>query len=351
MKTIVLAVFSLQGNGAERVVQTLARNINALGGSAHIVIFKDTIDLPLDNGVHIHKFPYRAFRSLPRKIRPKIAAKFFDRFIRKNIGTPDLVLSNLHPVDFILSKSRLPNIHFIMHNNTSQEYALDGAADPRLNRLKQIYSGKKCICVSKGVEEDMQALFGQSIETRTIYNPVEPALIQRQAGEPVPPRKDYIVNVGKFKKAKRHDRLLHAYARAKTPYDLLLVGSGPLLGETKALAQSLGIADRVHFVGFQKNPFPLIKAARFMVVSSEYEGLNMTILEAIALGVPVISTDCPSGPAEILPTQNLVSPPDNIEALSARMTEASDNPERFRIDFPEKFDAKAVTRAYMSLSA
>lgn len=149
MKTIVLAVFSLQGNGAERVVQTLARNINALGGTAHIVIFKDTIDLPLDNGVHIHKFPYRAFRSLPRKIRPKIAAKFFDRFIRKNIGTPDLVLSNLHPVDFILSKSRLPNIHFIMHNNTSQEYALDGAADPRLNRLKQIYSGKNVSASAK----------------------------------------------------------------------------------------------------------------------------------------------------------------------------------------------------------
>ena len=351
MKTIVLAVFSLQGGGAERVVQTLARTMNAMGHQAHIVVFKDDIDHDLDPEVPIHRFPYRLWRSLPRKIRGKVAAMAFYRFVKKHIGVPDLVLSNLFPVDLILSHSQLPNVHFVMHSTASHEYALGGQQDAELEKLRRIYSGKKCICVSKGVEEDMQALFGKSLETRTIYNPVEPALIQRQAGEPVPPRKDYIVNVGKFKKAKRHDRLLHAYAQAKTPYDLLLVGSGPLLGETKALAQSLGIADRVHFVGFQKNPFPLIKAARFMVVSSEYEGLNMTILEAIALGVPVISTDCPSGPAEILPTQNLVSPPDNIEALSARMTEASDNPERFRIDFPEKFDAKAVTRAYMSLSA
>ena len=101
-------------------MQTLARNMHALGHQAHIVLFKDVIDLPLDPGVYVHKFPYRLFRILPRKIRAKVAARAFDRFVKNHIGTPDLVLSNLYPVDFILSRSQLPNVHFVMHSNTSQ---------------------------------------------------------------------------------------------------------------------------------------------------------------------------------------------------------------------------------------
>jgi glycosyltransferase involved in cell wall biosynthesis len=350
MKTIILAVFSLQGGGAERVVQTLARNMHALGHQAHIVLFKDVIDLPLDPGVYIHKFPYRLFRILPRKIRAKVAARAFDRFVKNHIGTPDLVLSNLYPVDFILSRSQLPNVHFVMHSNTSQEYSLASPDDPGLAKLRAVYRGKKCVCVSKGVEEDLRELFAQKLTTRTIYNPIEPALILDQARGVPPLQGDFIVNVGKFKKAKRHDRLLHAYAQSNTPYDLVLVGTGPLQSETQALAQSLGIADRVHFVGFQKNPFPFIKAARLMVVSSENEGLNMTILEAIVLGVPVISTDCPSGPSEILPEQNLVSPPDDVAGLAAKIAEAALAPDKFKIDFSEKFEAQTVTRQYLDLT-
>lgn len=349
MKIVVLAVFSLQGNGAERVVQTLARNIHALGHEAHIVLFKDSIDLPLDSGVHIHKFPYRILRGLPRNIRAKVAAWFFDRFVKKHVGTPDLVLSNLFPVDFILSQSRLPNVHFIMHNNTSQEYALNGPDDPKLAKLRAVYGDKACICVSKGVEDDLNALLPQQLSTRTIYNPVEPDLILEQAQGTPPLQKDFIINVGKFKKAKRHDRLLHAYAQSDTPYDLVLVGTGPLQEEAQALAQTLGIADRVHFVGFQKNPFPLIKAARLMVVSSDFEGLNMTILEAIVLGVPVISTDCPSGPSEILPENNLVSPPDDTTALAAKIAQAAQDPDGFKINFSAQFEAQTVTRKYLGL--
>jgi glycosyltransferase involved in cell wall biosynthesis len=346
-----IAVFSLQGNGAERVVQTLARNMQAQGHQAHIILFKDTIELPLDPGVRVHKFPYKRYRILPRKIRAAVAARAFDRFVRKHIGTPDLVLSNLYPVDFILSRSRLPNVHFIMHNTTSLEYALSGPQDPKLADLLAVYGGKNCVCVSKGVEEDLNALFPGKLVARTIYNPIEPEAIRQQAqqGTP-PPQKDFIINVGKFKKAKRHDRLLRAYAKSGTPHDLMLVGTGPLQAEAQALAHSLGIADRVHFAGFQKNPFPYIKAARLMVVSSEFEGLNMTILEAVALNVPAISTDCPSGPSEILPANSLVAPPDDVDALAAKIAEAAKNPEKFRIEMPPQFEAETVTRQYLDLA-
>lgn len=350
MKNIVLVIFSLQGNGAERVVQTLARNMQASGHQAHIIIFKDIVELPLDPDVHVHKFPYGRYRVLPRKIRAIVAARAFDRFVKKHIGIPDLVLSNLYPVDFILSRSRLANIHFVIHNNTSLEYSLAGPEDPKLAKLLAVYGGKSCICVSKGVEDDLKALLPANLVAQTIYNPVEPGIIRQQAQGTPPPHKDYIINVGKFKKAKRHDRLLRAYAKSEAPYDLVLLGTGPLQAETQALARSLGIADRVHFAGFQKNPFSYIKAARLMAVSSEFEGLNMTILEAITLGVPAISTDCPSGPAEILPADNLVAPPNNVDALAAKIAEAAKNPEKFSIDLPPQFEAETVTQQYLDLA-
>lgn len=127
-KKVVLAIFTLQGNGAERFALTLAKGINDAGHEAHIVYFKDIIDLPIPDGVRTHFFNYQKFRAIPKIMRPGLAAKAFDRFVRKHIGEPDLVLSNLFPVDFILSRSTLSNVHMVIHNTTSQEYAgrLDG---------------------------------------------------------------------------------------------------------------------------------------------------------------------------------------------------------------------------------
>lgn len=350
MKKIVLAVFSLQGNGAERVVQTLARNLNAAGHEAHIVLFKDVIDLPLDPGVKIHNFPYKYYRMIPKRWRASIGAKAFDRFVKTRIGTPDIVLSNLLPVDFILSRSRLNNIHHVIHNTVSQEFGTTNPDNEKLTQFLEIYSGKNCICVSKGVEQDLNTLFPNQITTRTIYNPVDLAHVRSAAGTTSPSKNDYIIHIGKFKKAKRHDRLLRAFAKSDTRHKLILLGSGPLLEETKKLADDLGIADRVEFAGFQKNPFSLLKGAQIMVVSSDFEGLPMNILEAVTLGVPVISTNCPSGPSEILPPLNLVEV-DDIAALAVKISHAAKHPDKYKIELPSKFHADVVARQYATLSS
>lgn len=81
----MLAIFTLQGNGAERVVQTLARSIQAKGHEAHIVVFKDDIHFRTDTAVKIHHFPYSLYRSLPRWIRREVASRAFDKFIAKKL--------------------------------------------------------------------------------------------------------------------------------------------------------------------------------------------------------------------------------------------------------------------------
>lgn len=304
-KTIVLAIFTLQGNGAERFALTLAKGLIDAGHEAHIVYFKNIIDLPIPDGVKLHFFDYQKYRVIPKFMRAGFAAKAFDNFILKNIGTPDLVLSNLFPVDFVLSKSQLPNVHLVIHNTTSLEYGerLEGMR----KELTKIYLAKPCVAVSKGVETDFIKVFGSESRITTIYNPIDVDQVISTANEYVPEIEGpYIVNVGKFKQQKRHDILIKAYAKANLQEKLVLVGTGELLESSKKLVKSLGIEDKVIFTGFKKNPYPYIKHAKLMVVSSDFEGLGLVILEALALGTPVISTNCPSGPSEILRSDCLV---------------------------------------------
>jgi glycosyltransferase involved in cell wall biosynthesis len=102
---------------------------------------------------------------------------------------------------------------------------------------------------------------------------------------------------------------------------LVIVGGGPDLAPLLSLAGSLGIADHVHFVGHQANPFPLMKRARAYVLSSVWEGFGLALLEAMTLGVPAIATDCPSGPGEILNggAAGPLVPIRDAEALAAAM--------------------------------
>ena len=127
---------------------------------------------------------------------------------------------------------------------------------------------------------------------------------------------------------KGHRELLQAYAKTERKLPLVLVGKGRLEDEIKQLAIELRIEHKVYFVGFHANPYPLIANAALLVMTSKYEGFGYVIVEAQALGVPVISTDCPFGPRELLAQKNLVAVGD-IQGLTALINKALDNTEPF----------------------
>lgn len=347
-KTIVLAIFTLQGNGAERFALTLAKGLIDAGHDAHIVYFKNIIDLPIPEGVKLHFFDYQKYRAIPKFMRASFAAKAFDRFVIQNIGTPDLVLSNLFPVDFVLSKSQLPNVHLVIHNTTSLEYG-ERLAGMR-KQLDKVYLAKPCVAVSKGVETDFIEIFGSKSRITTIYNPIDVEQIVSTANEYIPEiEKPYIVNVGKFKQQKRHDILIKAYAKANVQEKLVLVGTGELLEASKKLAKDLGIEDKVIFIGFKKNPYPYIKHAKLMVVSSDFEGFSIAILEALALGTPIISTDCPSGPSEVLSVHQLV-PVQDVDALALKIQEVVKEAFRFSHALDNQFLPNNTVQQYLNLA-
>jgi glycosyltransferase involved in cell wall biosynthesis len=111
-----------------------------------------------------------------------------------------------------------------------------------------------------------------------------------------------LLTVGSFKTVKNHALLLRAFAHLVSNVDarLMLLGDGELRPELEQLARQLGIADRVIFPGFQNPPTPFYETADLFVLSSNSEGLPTVLIEAMACGLPVVSTDCPYGPAEIL---------------------------------------------------
>jgi len=129
---------------------------------------------------------------------------------------------------------------------------------------------------------------------------------------------EYWLGVGRLAEQKGFDLLLEAYAtavRTDSPPDLVIAGDGPELTALTAQAQRLGIEGRVHFTGFLSNPYPLIKHARLFVLSSRYEGLPTVLIEALALGTPVLASDCETGPRELLDSSHLVKAND-VPALT-----------------------------------
>jgi len=353
MKKIVFAINDLQGSGAERYVTTLYSAFTEMGHECHIICFKKVVELSLDSELRIHHFqPPSWYSAIPRKQRDVLISRKLDQFVLDKIGTPDLLLSNLMSSDRLFCHSRLPNVHLVVHINFSADH-LAGLSEKeknkKLKRLNRIYLKKPCVCVGQGVKDNFDEVMKPSIPSVRIYNPVDVDFLHNSSTEYAVEPKDYIVHIGKFKPVKRHDLLLNAYKHSGVSNPVVLLGKGKTEAEINALAHKLDINDKVVFGGFQSNPYPYLSNARLMVVSSDYEGFSIAILEAIALGIPVVSTDCPSGPREILPPQNLV-PVDDPAQLGDKIKEAIANPELYKVPFSDVFSAEYAATEYMKLA-
>lgn len=176
--------------------------------------------------------------------------------------------------------------------------------------IKHFYPrAAKVIVTSKGVADDM-AIYGGIARSciEVVPCPVISAdLLQTrpqrpehpwfQAGEP-----PVILGVGELSKRKDFETLLRAFAlvRAGRPCRLVILGRGRQHDHLIALARELGVGEDVDLAGFQQNPYAFMAHAALFAFTSRHEGLGFVVIEALAVGTPVVSTDCPSGPREIL---------------------------------------------------
>lgn len=193
------------------------------------------------------------------------------------------------------------------------------------------------IAVSQGLRSDLIRVLGLPADcVHAICNPVITDDIARLAAAPVPhvwlaeKLQPVLIAVGRMTRQKDFATLLRAFAslRRERPLRLIVLGDGELRGELEALARSLDIASDVLFAGFQQNPYAWMARADAFVLSSAWEGSPTVLTEALSLGLPVASTNCPSGPEELLcgGRYGPLVPVGDDAALSVAMRQVLDSP-------------------------
>lgn len=135
-----------------------------------------------------------------------------------------------------------------------------------------------------------------------IYNPVMTDLVHQRAKESITINTPFILAVGRLNTLKRFDRLIAAYAKAKVAEQcrLVILGEGELRRELEQQIQAYGLQDKILLLGYEPNPYKYMTRAEYLVMSSDTEAYPVVLIEALSLGCPVLSTDCPSGPREII---------------------------------------------------
>lgn len=207
-------------------------------------------------------------------------------------------------------------------------------ADPKMkNRIvipfliRQLYPRADCIhAVSRGAAEDTQEIASIAKDRiKVIYNPIVDERMQSLSEEQVhhpwfSSPSPIIVSVGRLSPEKGYTYLLQAVARVlqERPVKLVMVGEGRQREELETLARKIDIVHDVAFLGYQENPYKYMARADVFVLSSLWEGLANVVIEAMACGAPVVATDCPSGPGEIITKseEGLLVLPANAEALA-----------------------------------
>lgn len=176
---------------------------------------------------------------------------------------------------------------------------------------KLLFSRAKLIvAVSRLIANDLQEHYGVSPKNiAVIPNPIDGENIRRLLKEPLPADLERIfqgpvvATMGRLTRQKGQWHLLRAFCAVKKEVpaaNLVILGEGELRGELEELRHDLSLDESVHFLGWQKNPFAFLGRAKLFALSSLWEGLPDALLEAMACGLPVVSSDCRSGPREIL---------------------------------------------------
>jgi glycosyltransferase involved in cell wall biosynthesis len=164
-----------------------------------------------------------------------------------------------------------------------------------------------------------------------------------------------ILGIGRLSRIKDFSTLLRAFAivRGQRPCRLIVLGQGRQRDKLIRLAEELGVADDFALPGFRKNPYALLKRASLFVLSSLREGCPNVLIEALALGIPAVATDCPNGPREILQNgrYGALVPPGDAEALAAAMADTLNNPadRAFLREAVHAYTQENSSRAYLEV--
>lgn len=344
---IAFLLANLKGGGAERVALNLVKGLAQRGFLVDLVLAKA-------EGQYLDEVPtgVRVF-DLQTEIGPRTQSAL--KILRPLRGylreqKPDILLSHLiftNGVAVIAKVLAGVRTHLILvEHNTLFQHSPQGN-EPRSQFLPIVMSwlyprAEAVVAVSEGMARDLHSqLRLPSDLVKVIYNPVVDESLSQKAqlnvehpwfqSEEIP----VLLAAGRLTVQKDFSILIRAFAqlREQRQARLLILGEGPLRKKLQALVVELGLENDVSLPGFVKNPYAYMSRAAAFVLSSRWEGLPTVLIEAIACGCQVVSTDCPNGPSEILAEGKYgrLVPVGDVTALAQAMQLALENP----IDAPQ----------------
>ncbi len=310
MEKIGLFIGSLEGGGAERVVLNLANEFH-------------NRNIPFVLILRFKKGPYVKELNAGIKV------------VELNANNPFLIIYSIvrvckiNNIDTLLTVSRYNNILGLIANRFLKRRIVIREADTinglfkdkGIKRIKSYIvfylmkhfypSANKIIANSNDTEKDIKkhVISSSKVKTIVINNPLFNNKIKSLSKEAID-NEDFlssttprIISIGRLEYKKNYQYLIKSLAIVKdtiSNISLIILGNGTQIEELKQLSKQLNLENNVHFLGFVDNPYKYLKASDVFVLSSLYEGFGNVLVEALSVGLPVVSTDCPGGPREIL---------------------------------------------------
>jgi glycosyltransferase involved in cell wall biosynthesis len=281
---------------------------------------------------------------------------------------PDVVLSTSSGMNIVAALASLLSGHHsrlvLSERNTVShgERTLKRKFVVALKR--RLYRGADMVtAVSAGVRADLIGVLGlRRDRTAVVYNPVVEQALETDSevtlSEPwLEPGGAFVLSAGRLVAQKDHATLLRAFrlVRDRTKAHLVILGDGPLRGSLQQISAELGLTEDVHLPGFDKNPFRYMARCSAFVLSSRHEGLANVLIQAMACGAPVVSTDCPFGPSEIITRDGhdgFLVPVGDAGAIANRLMRLLGDPElRQRMgaaarESAQRFRADVIVKRY-----
>lgn len=352
MKALFL-IDHLGGGGAPLSVLGLAQALAARGAQVTILVLSDKIWHEMPPEVKVVQLPFAYRNVLQKWQRYRLHARRVDAWLASQPEAFDLVVANLHYAHEVTLRSQLAMKAWYCIRTDPAEALLNKTGFARFKqarRLTKLYRNRRVIALAQGSLDSLDANGATPARGEVIPNVIDiEAIHARMSGEVE--FDDYVVYVGRLnRRQKRYDRLFRAYQASGLSQQLLVIGDGEL-EQAKSLAEEMGLGERVVFLGKLDNPYPYIRNARFLVLTSDYEGFGRVLPEALACGTPVLSTDCPSGPRDIL-TGELASylvPRDDEQALAIKMAALISSPPTIRPEPYMQYSPERIAQRYEAL--
>ncbi len=332
---LALYLPSLRGGGAERVMLNLANGFAKRGLTVDLVLAQQEGPYLSEVPENVNVVDLKARRvltSLPALVR----------YLRREQPVALLsAMGNANIIALWARKLARARTHVVVsaHNTLSENAKYSNGRGRLIPYIARWCYGwaDGIVAVSRGVADDLSNTIDLPRERiRVIYNPVVVPELFELAKEPVehpwfrtgePP---VILSAGRLTSAKDYPTLLRAFSLVtiEHPVRLVILGEGEGRARLEAMVRYLELEDVVSLPGFVKNPYAYMSKATLFVLSSVTEGLSSVLVEALAVGTPVVATDCPSGPAEILENGRWgrLVPVGDADLLAAAMMEALGDP-------------------------